>query len=164
MCRRRIVVSALVCTAAMVLSGCGGSSSSTTTTTKSPTTTTKPDSRSEVLKLQRHLAALGCNPGPFDGEIGPDTEAAVSAAITPHLAPGNTLSPLASLQCAGDTGTVGSYFATAFGVVNPPSGDGLEETFLLVSTTNGWAWADRGPYCDSGRVPVSIYQQACQTN
>ena len=217
--RRRIFVSALVCTAAIVAAGCGDSSSSKTTTTTT-TAMTKPDSRSEALQLQRRLAALGCNPGPLDGELGVDTEdairnfqastgklqvdgvvgphtsaalavaylsgeprckatppptnsttnpisapactdAAVSVAITPKSAPGYTPGSLDALACAGDKTKVGSYFAVVDGNVN---NDTDTDTFLLVSTTGGWALTDRGPYCDSGRVPASIYQQACNTN
>jgi hypothetical protein len=31
----------------------------------------------DMLEIQRQLTSLGCDPGPLDGELGPDTEAAI---------------------------------------------------------------------------------------
>jgi peptidoglycan hydrolase-like protein with peptidoglycan-binding domain len=68
-----------------VLAACGGSSSdtqssSTSTTKARPTGTTgsnKPIPRNDVKVMQVELLQLGCQPGPIDGQLGPDTTGAV---------------------------------------------------------------------------------------
>ncbi len=74
---------------ALLAAGCGGgdddSASDDTTTSSSATTTTKPSNTpsnnpkndAAIEQLQRELNSLGCNAGPIDGEIGPDTEAGI---------------------------------------------------------------------------------------
>jgi peptidoglycan hydrolase-like protein with peptidoglycan-binding domain len=68
-------VGALMC----VLAACGGSSSSSTSTTKPATSTTTPGgySPTAIKDVQKVLAALNCQPGPIDGELGPDTVGAI---------------------------------------------------------------------------------------
>lgn len=69
---------------ATFIAACSGSSSdskaSTTTSPAAPTGTTgadKPISQNGVKTMQLELLQLGCQPGPIDGELGPDTTGAV---------------------------------------------------------------------------------------
>jgi hypothetical protein len=93
--RRSLVRLAILLAAiALTAAACGGdddSSSSTTTTTtttsggggggSTSTTTSTPGNNpatdAAIEEMQRELNTLGCNAGPIDGEVGPDTEAAI---------------------------------------------------------------------------------------
>jgi peptidoglycan hydrolase-like protein with peptidoglycan-binding domain len=71
---------------ALVAAACGGGDDdsvnaggggSTTTTAASYDGGSDGGDGNDVLALQRELSALGCNPGPLDGSLGPDTEGAI---------------------------------------------------------------------------------------
>jgi hypothetical protein len=78
----------MVAALALVVAACGGGDDSSvesggggggTTTTTSPSNDGGSDSSdgNEVLQVQRELVSLNCNPGPLDGELGPDTVRAI---------------------------------------------------------------------------------------
>jgi len=63
---------------------CGGGDDSSVSTGGTTTTTTASNDGgadssdgNEVLQVQRELVSLNCNPGPLDGELGPDTVRAI---------------------------------------------------------------------------------------
>jgi peptidoglycan hydrolase-like protein with peptidoglycan-binding domain len=55
----------------------GGGGGSTTTTTPSNDGGSDSSDGNEVIQVQRELVSLNCNPGPLDGELGPDTVRAI---------------------------------------------------------------------------------------
>jgi hypothetical protein len=67
---------------ALLGAACGGgddsvSTGGTTTTVASNSGGSSGGDGNDVLQVQRELSALGCDPGPLDGTLGPDTEAAI---------------------------------------------------------------------------------------
>jgi hypothetical protein len=83
---RLVRIGAAVLALALVVAACGGdddSSVSTDGTTTTAATTPSNDGGSDggdgndVLHIQRELVSLNCNPGPLDGELGPDTVRAI---------------------------------------------------------------------------------------
>ncbi len=91
------------------------------------------------------------------GGTPPCTDAALRPVVTASLSPGEQLYKLNAFNCAitwaVTTPTVGSTPQNA-----------VEITVLLRWSGNAWQAVDRGVYCDSGRVPASIYQKACNSN
>jgi peptidoglycan hydrolase-like protein with peptidoglycan-binding domain len=79
---------ALVLAVALLGAACGGDDNDSVSAGgdgNDTTTTTAADNDggadggdgNDVLQLQRELNVLGCNPGPLDGTLGPDTEGAI---------------------------------------------------------------------------------------
>jgi peptidoglycan hydrolase-like protein with peptidoglycan-binding domain len=67
---------------ALLGAACGGddgsvSTDGTTTTAASNNGGSSGGDGNDVLQIQRELSSLGCDPGPLDGTLGPDTEAAI---------------------------------------------------------------------------------------
>jgi peptidoglycan hydrolase-like protein with peptidoglycan-binding domain len=81
--RRWTTLGAAALALALVAAACGGGDDGSVSTGDTTTTTASNDGGSDggdgndVLTLQRELLALGCNPGPLDGTLGPDTEAGI---------------------------------------------------------------------------------------
>ena len=81
--RRSMHIGAGMLVLALLGAACGGDDDSSVSTGGTTPTTASNDGGSDggdgndVLELQRELLALGCNPGPLDGTLGPDTEAAI---------------------------------------------------------------------------------------
>ncbi|MEX2255898.1 MAG: peptidoglycan-binding domain-containing protein [Acidimicrobiia bacterium] len=82
--RRTITLGAGVLALALLGAACGGSDDDSVST--GDTTTTAPSTSNggsaggdgnDVLEIQRELLALACDPGPLDGTLGRDTEAAI---------------------------------------------------------------------------------------
>ena len=90
MAKRSVWFGAAVLALALLVAACGGgdddSSVSTDTNDGTTTSTTAAPSNdggsdggdgNDVLTIQRELVSLNCNPGPLDGELGPDTVRAI---------------------------------------------------------------------------------------
>jgi peptidoglycan hydrolase-like protein with peptidoglycan-binding domain len=74
----RTVVVALATVALLGAAGCGDDSDDPdSTTTTSATPTSGAATSSAIRQLQSELDTLGCDAGPTDGELGPDTDAAI---------------------------------------------------------------------------------------
>jgi len=68
---------AAVCSIALVAAGCGGSDDGGTTPTTQSGSGGGGRDGNDVLPFQRELNTLGCDAGPLDGKLGPDTLGAV---------------------------------------------------------------------------------------
>jgi Putative peptidoglycan binding domain len=97
---------------AMLAAACGGGDDSSVSTGGTTTTTANNDGGSDgadgndVFELQRELLALGCDPGPLDGNLGADTVAAIKRFQTAaDLVPDGIVGPdtRAILTTANDT-------------------------------------------------------------
>jgi hypothetical protein len=104
-----VALGALVALGAVACGGDDSNSGSTSTTAATAqNASTGTSSSASIESLQRELNALGCNAGPIDGELGPDTEGAIrhfqaSAGLTVD----GVVGPLttAKLEQASSTGT-----------------------------------------------------------
>lgn len=72
--RRWTGIGAVVLVLAVVAAACGGDDNSTPSVSSGGA---KTSDGNDVLEIQRQLNALGCNVGPLDGTLGPDTEAGI---------------------------------------------------------------------------------------
>jgi len=80
--RWTVRLGAVVLALALLGAACGGdddsvSTGGTTTTAANSSGGSSGGDGNDVLQIQRELNALGCNPGPLDGTLGPDTEAGI---------------------------------------------------------------------------------------
>lgn len=81
--QRGVLVGVALLVLALGAAACGGSDDSSVSTGGTTTTTASNDGGSDgsdgndVLQVQRELVSLNCNPGPLDGELGPDTVRAI---------------------------------------------------------------------------------------
>lgn len=75
--RLGIGVLALTLLGAACSDGDDDSVSTNASTTTTATSGSAGSDGNDVLAIQRELNALGCDPGPLDGTLGPDTEAAI---------------------------------------------------------------------------------------
>ncbi|HEY8218008.1 MAG TPA: peptidoglycan-binding domain-containing protein [Acidimicrobiia bacterium] len=72
MTRRSVLLGAAVLALALVAAACGGDDESRSVSAGGTTS-----DGNDVLEIQRQLTSLGCDVGPLDGELGPDTEAGI---------------------------------------------------------------------------------------
>jgi peptidoglycan hydrolase-like protein with peptidoglycan-binding domain len=132
----------------------------TTTTTEATTSTTSAAESAATIAfdkdIQQELIDVGCYPGAVDGEIGPETDAAIVAFQTASgLTPDGELGPEteAALTKAVDAGTkvCGTTTTTTAGATTTTAAGGGEAPCTATAITAGLGGAGISSYvCDSG--------------
>ena len=203
---RTMSIALLALTAAVALAGCSKDDSSSTTTTAKETTTTVESAATIRFDkaIQQELADVGCHPGAVDGvigantdaailafqkaagleadgELGPETEAALkeavakgekvcdsstttttSATTTTSSSGGSPCTATALLEgIGGDPSTKITSYVCADGYAAGTLGDGSTR-FILVATDGSWERPSQDP-CGSASagLPAVILQDGC---
>jgi hypothetical protein len=178
MAKRWALLGAAVLAVAALAAACGGDDDSPSVSSGGTTS-----DGNDVLEIQRELTSLGCDPGPLDGELGPDTEAAirsfqgVASLVVDGIVGQSTRAALAAAAQSGTPRCPPAPPATA--PPTSPSGEssctqsaieaaakaGLEQGEQLVKLNafhcaGNWAVTspDIGPVGPSGRDTIEITQ------
>lgn len=128
----------------LVAVGCGGDdsdSSSSTTTSSSPTSTTSSDTAA-IEQLQQELDTLGCGAGTVDGDLGPETEAAIQ-----HF------QAAAGLTVDGIVGTNTRAALSAAASSGSPNCENTTPPSSSATTTTG---ASGGPPCEANLINAAV--------